>query len=502
VTERRRSREKKYPPMPTFTYKPIVHRGEKRILILFAYNAKIVAELRQKTNAQWSKTHKAWHIADTAAHRIKCKLPLENETIVHKKTIPTPTPVIQKKVVSALEKKSTIIATKTLPTLVLKPIQNKKEDRIGLFVAYNKIIKDTIKQLADAKWSEALKCWHIPCTEPSYDTMCNALKGMVIIDATILKTFLEKQQTVNGVQKIVGYKKTTSVEQVYAISQHNMQLLQRMVEQLQLKAYSPSTLRTYKNEVGIFLQTLKNKQADTLTTQDVRRYIHHCISQLNLSENTVHSRLNALKFLYEQVLGHEKFFVEIPRPKKHLQLPKVFSQNEIAAIINSLSNKKHKTMLMLAYSAGLRVSEVVQLKTYHIDSNRMTILVSEAKGKKDRIVALSPVLLVMLRDYAQQYKPKSNGYLFEGMAKDTAYSTRSLQEVLQAAKKKAGIIRPGSVHSLRHSFATHLIEKGTDVTMIQKLLGHNDLKTTLLYLHTSNKDILKIISPLDDLKLT
>ncbi len=131
----------------------------------------------------------------------------------------------------------------------------------------------------------------------------------------------------------------------------------------------------------------------------------------------------------------------------------------------------------------------------------MTILIRQAKGKKDRIASLSPVLLIMLREYALEYNPDKSGYLFEGQSKELPYSTRSLQEILQAAKKKAGILKPGSIHSLRHSFATHLIDKGTDVTMIQKLLGHNDINTTLRYLHTSNRDLLKIISPLDDLEL-
>jgi site-specific recombinase XerD len=195
-------------------------------------------------------------------------------------------------------------------------------------------------------------------------------------------------------------------------------------------------------------------------------------------------------------------FFEIPRPKKPKLLPQVFSQDDIAAIINSVTNKKHKTMLMLGYSAGLRVSEIVSLRTYQIDSARMTIFISQAKGKKDRMVGLSPVLLVMLREYAKEYNPKKTGYLFEGSAAGSQYSTRSVQEVMQSAKTKAGVMKPGGVHSLRHSFATHLIEKGTDVTMIQKLLGHNDIKTTLIYLHTTNKDLLKVISPLDDLKLT
>ena len=158
-------------------------------------------------------------------------------------------------------------------------------------------------------------------------------------------------------------------------------------------------------------------------------------------------------------------------------------------------------MLMLTYGSGLRVSEVVSLKSKDIDSKRMCILITQAKGKKDRMVSLSPVLLVMLREYWKKYKPLKNGFLFEGQIKRQPYSTRSLQLILAAAKRKAGIIKPGSIHALRHSFATHLLDKGTDVTMIMKLLGHNDIKTTLRYLHITNRDMLQIISPLDDLNL-
>ncbi len=488
--------------MKAIQYKPVVHKGEKRIAVIFKYDSKLITALRKKTAARWSKTMCAWHIADTAEHRIKCGLALEGEETMTLENPETVSAIIKEKQPPLPEKTSTENSSSILPTLELIPILTKnKEDRIGLFVTNNSTINGILKRLPAVKWSENQQCWHIPCTEKDYEGMCLALNGLVKIDIKRLAQFLVKRKTANAVQQKIGQKKPATTEQMLSISQQNLSLLQRMVEHLQLKAYSTSTLRTYKNEVSIFFQTLENRQADTLTSEDVRKYIHHCINELKLTENTVHSRLNALKFLYEQVLGHEKFFFEIPRPKKKMQLPKVFSQSDIAAIINSVTNKKHKTMLMLAYSAGLRVSEVVSLKTYHIDSKRMTILVSEGKGKKDRIVTLSPVLLVMLRDYAQTYTPNKNGYLFEGSTKDTAYSTRSLQEVLQAAKKKAGIMRPGSIHSLRHSFATHLIEKGTDVTMIQKLLGHNDLKTTMLYLHTSNKDLLKIISPLDDLEL-
>ena len=282
----------------------------------------------------------------------------------------------------------------------------------------------------------------------------------------------------------------------------NAHVLPKMREQLILLAYSPMTIRTYLGEMTQLLLLLRNIPADELTPEHLRRYLVYCFEALKLTENTVHSRINAMKFYYEQVLGREKFFWDIPRPNKPSDLPKTFNQDEIAAIINSIKNIKHKVMLMIAYSAGLRVSEVVLLKTHDIDSKRMFIYIRQAKGKKDRVVSLSPVLLVMLREYALQYKPDKRGFLFEGSVKGTAYATRSLQEVIQAAKAKAGVIKPGGIHALRHSFATHLIDRGMDVTIIQKLLGHSDIKTTLRYLHTSNKDLLKIISPLDDLKLT
>jgi integrase/recombinase XerD len=277
--------------------------------------------------------------------------------------------------------------------------------------------------------------------------------------------------------------------------------MERYHKELVLKGYSIQTIRTYEGEFVQFLTALKGMPAEELTTDRVKDYLYYCATQLKLSEATIHSRINALKFYYEQVLHREKFFYEIPRPKKPRQNPPMFSQDEIAAIIKGTQNLKHKTMLMLAYSSGLRVSEVVALKPEHIDSQRMCLHIVQAKGKKDRMVPLSPVLLIMFREYWQYCKPKPTTYLFEGQDPGTPYSSRSLQLVLNQAKERANIKKKGSIHALRHSFATHLLDKGTDVTMIMKILGHNDLKTTLRYLHVSNRDLLNIVSPLDSLNL-
>jgi site-specific recombinase XerD len=407
-----------------------------------------------------------------------------------------------------------------METVILKPLQHRGKECIGIYFKKNVAIQSLIQQHVGCRWSKTQRCWHMPLSKGDFEKLSLALKGHASLQADELRKYLlEKKKSIpadtaapalniqkNGLaypakEAFNSQAKTATSKLLSTLTEENRKAFLEYKNILVLKGYSPSTLRTYCNEFHIFLQTLKSHSAKELTPARLQRYILYCINILKLSENTVHSRMNALKFYYEQVLHKEKMFFQIPRPKKQHQLPKVFSQDEIAAIINSVKNKKHKAMLMLAYSAGLRVSEIVSIKTYQIDSKRMTIFISQAKGKKDRIVGLSPVLLVMLREYAQEYKPQKKGYLFEGTTSGDSYSIRSLQEVLQSAKTKAGILKPGGIHTLRHSFATHLIEKGTDVTMIQKLLGHNDLKTTMIYLHTTNKDLIKVLSPLDDLKL-
>jgi len=235
-----------------------------------------------------------------------------------------------------------------------------------------------------------------------------------------------------------------------------------------------------------------------LQPQHLQRYIVYCIKE-GLSENSVHSRINALKFYYEQVLHREKMFLDIPRPKKPLQLPKLLNEEELRKLFTALINKKHKAMLFTAYSAGLRVSEVVNLKIADIDSQRMQIMIQRAKGKKDRYVNLSPMLLDILRSYVQSYTPKPKIYLFESEQSGTAYPPRTVQQIFTNAKEKAGIKKEVGIHSLRHSFATHLLEKGVDIRYIKELLGHFNIKTTERYLHVSRRKLVNIISPLDDL---
>jgi len=271
----------------------------------------------------------------------------------------------------------------------------------------------------------------------------------------------------------------------------------KMVEQLKLKGYSDSTIRTYRNEFIQFLMALKHNPVNDCDAQKVRSYILYCYKHLKLTENTLHSRLNALKFYFEQVLHRDKmFFKEIPRPKKHLQLPKTIHQNDIKKMLNATTNLKHNTMLKLCYGMGLRVSEIINIKITDIDSQNMQVFIEKGKGKKDRYVNLPHSILEQLRTFYKEYRPKK--YLFEGQ-NGGQYSMRSAQQVFKNALQKAGINKEVGIHSLRHSYATHLLEQGTDIRFIQELLGHKDLKTTLIYTEVTNKNIRNITSPLDNL---
>jgi integrase/recombinase XerD len=469
--------------MNTITYTPVVHNGEKRILVIFEKDAKIIAELRKKTDAKWSKTHKAWHIEDTTANRLKCKLPIEESNIAQ-----------QEKTVKVPVKQ----ATSTLPTIfLLVQIVPTNEERIAIPTT-NKFLEKVIKQVKGVKWDAEKKHWHIPCTKLHYDALLVLTKNIAIVNnKQLLKYLNDKKNTTTPLAQKQPKQNANAV--TTNISLHNRKLLTKAIELLQIKAYSTSTIRTYTNEIAIFLQTIKIKNADELLTEDVRRYIHYCIEKLCLSENTVHSRLNALKFFYEQMLGHKKFFVSIPRPKKHLQLPKVLGEQELRRLFNAPTNLKHKAILFVAYSAGLRVSEVINLRLQDIDRERQQLFIYCSKGKKDRYVMLSPMVLDVLEQYYKMSETKPTYYLFEGYEKGQPYSIRSAQKIFSEAKSKAGIIKTVTFHSLRHSFATHLLEKGIDVIFIKDLLGHFDIKTTERYLHVRRDLLINISSPIDGL---
>ena len=349
-------------------------------------------------------------------------------------------------------------------TLTFEPGLHREKKVIYIRFEFNTTLNTWVRSLTGVRWSQSKKAWYV-------------------IDN---KEFRKK----------FGLTQKTRADTDFMISFHenNRPAMKKFIDTLQLKAYSQSTIKTYTNEFAQLLKVIKHHNVNELSTEKLRSYFLYCITTLKLSENTLHSRINAIKFYFEQVMGRDTLFIDIPRPKKASILPRSINVDEIKRLFEVTKNLKHNTMIKLCYGMGLRVSELVNIKISDIDSHAMRVFIQRSKGKKDRYVNLPDSLLDQLREYYKQYKPKE--YLFEGQY-GGQYSIRSAQAVFKDALKKAKIHKQVGIHGLRHSFATHLLENGTDIRFIQELLGHRDLKTTLRYTHVTDKSISKIKSPLD-----
>lgn len=343
--------------------------------------------------------------------------------------------------------------------------EHKGKEVIWVLFPNDLSLRNMLKQNAKAYWSRSQRCWYV----------------------------LDR----SAYRELFGLgKRSLGKDAVSKIHPVNRKEFERYQNYLTLKGYSANTVRTYSLEFAQLLYILKDFPVQKLTAERLQSYFLYCSKKLKLSENQIHSRINAVKFYFEKVLHREKMFFDIPRPKKALQLPKALSTQEIKKLFGVIENPKHLLMLKLCYGMGLRVSEIVNLKISDIDSSRMQVLIQRGKGKKDRYVNLPETLLDPLREYYIMYRPTD--YLFEGQY-GGQYATRSVQQVFRKAMNKAGIHKRVGVHGLRHSYATHLLELGTDISLIQKLLGHSKLSTTQLYTHISQKQVGNVKSPLDRL---
>lgn len=271
----------------------------------------------------------------------------------------------------------------------------------------------------------------------------------------------------------------------------------RMIQQMQLKGYSPRTIESYVECIALLAKHY-NCAADLLTTDQIRDYITEGLNGRRLSRAWLNQVISALKVLQCQVLKREWSELLIPRPRREKKLPVVLSKVEVECILNCTRNLKHRCVLMLIYSAGLRMGEAGNLQEADIDSDHMQIRIRQAKGFKDRYAVLSPVALDELRTYYKLYRPKA--WLFEGKS-GKRLSQRQIQWIFKSALKRAGVIKPATVHTLRHSFATHMMENGVALPIVQQLLGHKSLRTTSIYLHVQQYAIDTVKSPLDSLSV-
>lgn len=385
-----------------------------------------------------------------------------------------------------------------LPAIILVPFHYRGAEQIGLDVQFNHLVEKGIRKFSGIKWCGERSLWYIPLNRSSYESFKTFCEGKATLQVSALRAYLEQRKASALLIRNDRVSKLRAEMLLYSpLSKDNLQAFHNFQDLLVLKGYSPKTIRTYSNEFHYLLRLLGEVSVASLEKKHVQSYLLWLIQKRGYSEAHAHTAVNALKFFFEQVEGRQKEFYDLPRPKKPQKLPAVLAEEEIIDLIQKTENLKHRALLMTSYSAGLRVSELVKLKIHDLDSKRMMLHVREGKGKKDRMVPLSKKLLETLREYYRKYKPKV--FLFEGEKVGEPYSERAAQAALAGAKRKAGIRKKGSIHMLRHSYATHLLEAGTDIRYIQAFLGHNSLQTTMIYTHVSRLKIESIQSPLDRL---
>jgi site-specific recombinase XerD len=272
------------------------------------------------------------------------------------------------------------------------------------------------------------------------------------------------------------------------------ELRQRYLEDLRLRNYAPKTLQTYVECVSLFARYFK-RSPEVLEPQHIRQYQLYLVDEKKCSWSRFNQTVCALRFLYRNTLGRDWVITHIPFPRKQKKLPVVLSPDEAALFLAAIKSLKYRAILSLCYAAGLRISEALHLQVSDIDSKRMMIRVRQAKGHKDRYVMLSPKLLELLREYWKKERPTT--WLFPGRCKDHPLDATTLQHVCRLARSDSGITKPVTPHTLRHSFASHLLEAGANIRTIQLLLGHNSLQTTAVYTHVSQTTISSTVSPFD-----
>lgn len=276
-------------------------------------------------------------------------------------------------------------------------------------------------------------------------------------------------------------------------------LKEKMVMDMELRKLSPNTIKTYITQVSKYARYY-NKSPKLLGENEIRGYLHYCIKKKHYSESHINIIYSSLKFLYTITLQKEWNIKQIPRTKKNNKLPIILSRQEIQSLLGTITNLKHRAILMTIYGGGLRVNEAANLKVSDIDSKNMQILIRQGKGKKDRYTLLSKQNLKILREYYKKYRPSI--WLFPGEKLDAPITENSIQRMFYKAKERAGIKKNVSIHTLRHCFATHLLEQRTDLCYIQQLMGHSSIGTTMVYLHLRRLDVLNVVSPLDKLEVS
>ena len=361
------------------------------------------------------------------------------------------------------------------PVIRLEYIKQGRNHTLALRFDYNAALKERVKALKGTRWSSMERAWLYPYDPDKLGWLKERLSQWFRVQVS-----------------------PDLPSDIYPkLNANHQNALSQFESWLENKRYSENTIRSYVQAMLTFLRFHRDKDLAEIEEGDIIRFNKEHILAHKFSASYQNQIVSAIKLFFKTRENRNLDLELLPRPRREQKLPNVLSKEEVKAILEALINHKHRAMLSLIYACGLRRSELLDLRLTDVDSKRMILIIRQSKGKKDRIVPIGEKLLEMLRNYFVQYRPEV--YLFEGQRKAAPYSARSLEKVFHRACAKAGITKKPTLHWLRHSYATHLLEKGTDLRYIQELLGHKSSRTTEIYTHVSTHNIQQIKSPFDDL---
>lgn len=373
-----------------------------------------------------------------------------------------------------------------MKNVIAEEVTHKGERRIAIRFEYDAELIRHIKGFQGVRWSSSMGCWHLPYCEENISKLPDFFREKAILDCTALTNCAKAPDSRRAEQ-----------DNLPVLKEEDHFKIDEFRKWMETRRYSESTIKTYTGMLGQFFRFVSPKVSRDIDAEDMVRFVSEYVIPRKLSYTFQNQVVNAAKLFFRHVYKTDLDVETFERPRRQKRLPNVLSKEEVKKILEVLTNEKHRLMLTIIYACGLRRSELLNLRPADIDRQRKLLIIRQAKGNKDRIVPVSDRMTGMINDYLGRYKPER--YIFEGQVRGEEYSATSLQKVLKEACQKAGIRKPVTLHWLRHSYATHLLESGTDLRFIQELLGHSSSRTTEIYTHVSIKSIQNIKSPFDDL---
>lgn len=466
-------------------------QNEWRIGIKTNYNQDIILKIKQLPDVRWSNSMKLWHIPYNYLCYKKIKSEFWNEEIIIIETLENTDKNNQvlDNITKINENKGEIQFCQNLENTDSKNVDIRIcEKQIVIKLPKNDIDIQFLRTFQYSKWDKIEFVWIIPSWGKNIELIKKYFKNRINTIETI-------SNATSPIQ--IELKSEKDLENLPQLDFTTDEEVKRFKLWMEHKRYSSSTISTYIKAISTFLRFVMPKKSKEINNDDMILFVNHYMIPRKLSLSYQNQAVNAARLFFKTIKGSQIITEQIERPRREHKLPNVLSKEEVFQILNVCNNQKHKTMLSLIYACGLRRSELLNLKPEHINSQRHLLIIINAKGKKDRVIPISDKVIEMLRAYYKEYKPRT--WLFEGAERGNQYSEESLSQVLKQAVTKAKIKKPATLHWLRHSYATHLLEAGTDLRYIQELLGHKSSKTTEIYTHVTEKSLKNIISPFDTL---